>query len=62
MSLANDTDLSAHVAGNFFGAAVTSHSPQYRPGIPAGGMDQWGTDNAAPPVERGTPSSGPALR
>lgn len=34
LSLVKDTDLSAHEAGYFFGAAVTSYCPQYRPDIP----------------------------
>lgn len=34
LSLVKDTDLSAHVAGYFFGAAVNSYCPQYRPDIP----------------------------
>lgn len=34
LSLVKDTDLSAHVAGYFFGAAVNSYCPQYRPDTP----------------------------
>lgn len=34
LSLVKDTDLSAHEAGYFFGAAVNSYCPQYRPDIP----------------------------
>lgn len=31
LSLVKDTDLSAHVAGYFFGTAVNAYCPQYRP-------------------------------
>ncbi|MCA2245842.1 DUF732 domain-containing protein [Mycobacterium sp. WUMAC-067] len=37
LSLVKDTDLSAHVAGYFFGAAVNSYCPQHRPVIPQPG-------------------------
>lgn len=37
LSLVKDTDLSAHVVSYFFGTAVTSYCPQYRPDIPQPG-------------------------
>ncbi|WP_225342040.1 DUF732 domain-containing protein [Mycobacterium intracellulare] len=37
LSLVKDTDLSAHVAGYFYGAAVNSYCPQYRPDTPQPG-------------------------